>query len=146
MATIEEFSISQSDILSSRDRQVLDVYGQLYGISNSTDELRNQLKNDFQESRCFVLDTDEGVAGVANYQSYPEEGTSHLFGIAVERARRGAGYGAILMNFLLEQTATDGNERLSLAAYDGAVDFYTRLGFDITDDADPSAPIMNKVV
>lgn len=150
MNLIREHIFSGDRVLSDDDRRVLDIYGQLDGKNPSDDIDRRVLRNDFirNESACYVLSIENmPIVGVARYKSRPDIGESYLQTLVIDEPfrRRKLGYGTIMVNFLLEQTKSDGNRLLSLDARSDAVNFYARRGFIQTTD-DPNYPEMIKYV
>lgn len=100
------------------------------GQPNVHDDL-SDLLDEFNGQRAFVvIDNDERIQAIANYDDRPSNEASWIEGLATHREARGIGIGRFLVRNLANIAQHSGKKSIELRSLPDAITFYERLGFD----------------
>lgn len=100
----------------------------------SQEALKSQMEN---QNHVFLLvgnDNINGYQGFVSYElNYKDSNKAKLHKLYVLPENQGLGIGRILINKVCETAAKSGNQSvlLNMNRYNKALDFYTRMGFEI---------------
>lgn len=95
------------------------------------------------EATHFVAYDDGEPVGAARLREY-DASTGKVERVAVVEERRGDGLGERMMDAVEEAAATAGYDELVLHAQVPVVEFYERLGYDVTSDTFEDAGIPHR--
>jgi predicted GNAT family N-acyltransferase len=96
------------------------------------------------DEAIHFLATDEGTAvGAARMREYDER-TAKAERVAVVESHRGTGLGKALMDALEAEAADGGYDEVVLHAQVPVVDFYERLGYEVTSEEFEDAGIPHR--